>query len=116
MQGCSAARTAAEAGGSLACQHLPDILLRSWEPALSVGARCQASAFSHQLRGGGGGEEEKFNQRSCEARPTRCRVEMAKVSSPQVDLNPLWPGQYPYSLSTAVQDCSPPPARERNPL
>ena len=34
--------------------------------------------------GGGGGEE--FNHRSEEARPTRCRVEPARVSSPQVDL------------------------------
>ena len=35
-------------------------------------------------QGGGGGE--KFNQRPYEARPTRCRVEPARVSSPQVDL------------------------------
>jgi hypothetical protein len=34
--------------------------------------------------GGGGGE--KFNRRSSEAHPTHCRVEPARVFSPQVDL------------------------------
>jgi len=50
---------------------------------------------------------ERFNQRSLEARPTR-RADLAgpaRVSSPQVDLNPLWPGQHPYSLSSAVHGC-----------
>jgi len=39
---------------------------------------------THPPAGGGGGE--KFNRRSQEAHPTRCRVEPARVSSPQVDL------------------------------
>jgi len=30
--------------------------------------------------------KEEFNQRCQEARPTRCRVEPARVSSPKVDL------------------------------
>ena len=39
----------------------------------------------------------------------------ARVSSPQVDLTPLWPGQDPYSLYSVVPGYSPPPMRERNP-
>ena len=45
---------------------------------------------------------ERFNQRSQEARPTRCRVGLAWVSSHQVDLNPLRPGQDPNSLRPAL--------------
>ena len=52
--------------------------------------------------GGGGGGGEKFNQGSEEVRPTRFRVKPARVSSPQVDLTPLWPGPDPYSLDSAL--------------
>jgi hypothetical protein len=34
-------------------------------------------------------------------------VEPTRVSSPQVDLNPLWPGRYPYSLSSAFHGVPP---------
>ena len=35
-----------------------------------------------------------------EGRPTRCRVEPARVSSPQVEKKSLWLGQDPYSLQS----------------
>ena len=49
--------------------------------------------------GGGGGGGEKFNQRPQEARPTRCRVEPARVSSPQVDLTRCGLGKTPTLLA-----------------
>jgi len=44
----------------------------------------ESARENKRARGGGG---EKFNRRSQEAHPTHCRMEPARVSSPQVDLN-----------------------------
>jgi len=60
-------------------------------------------------------ERDLINQRSEEVRPTRCRVEPTRVSSPQVDLNPLWPGRYPYSLSSAFHRVPPAPIEGEGP-
>jgi hypothetical protein len=37
----------------------------------------------------------------------------ARVSSPQVDLSLLWPGQYPYSVSSAVHRAPSAPVPQR---
>ena len=55
-------------------------------------------------------EEEGLQSKIYETRPTRYRVDPARVSSPQVDLTRCGVDKTPrYSLNSAVQECDPPP-------